>query len=106
MKTIQLLGLILLLSFSPALAGGTKDYSGPITTNATSQTLVSAIPQRSYLLFQNISADTLWISINANATQDSPSIKFVAGALFEWRKNTFIPTEKLAIIGPNAGAKF
>ncbi len=67
---------------TPAVA--CVDRSGALTVGGTAQTLMAANPARRGYRVQNLSSTDLWINDKGQAaTAAPPSIKLVAGALYE-----------------------
>ncbi|MEA3186219.1 MAG: hypothetical protein QOD99_49 [Chthoniobacter sp.] len=102
---LALLFACALLCVSTLHAVDLRDDSGTIVSGGTSQVLEGATSQRRYFLFQNISADTLWLNFGTAAVQDAPSIKIIAGASIVF-ESSYVPPDAVYLIGPTTGAKF
>jgi hypothetical protein len=83
-------------------AGAPTNRSGTITTGGTSQQLAPAVPNRSYLFIQNLSAGDLWIDFSTPAVVASPSIKIVSGAAFVMEAS-FVASCAVNVIGATTG---
>lgn len=87
------------------IRGSLTDYSGTITTGGSSQSIISANTNRSYLFIENVSSDLLWINFTSAANEDQPSIRIGPGGAFVM-EGFFVSTEIIAIIGPTTGQEF
>jgi len=92
--------------FTTAIAGVTyTDRSGTITVGGTAQQLAAANASRKGYFVQNNSAGDLWINSVATAVLSQPSLKIVAGALYESPANG-VPVTAISIIGATTGQTF
>lgn len=98
---------------TPVAQGALTNRSGTITAGGTAQVLAAANTARRYLMIQNASVGTLWVSLDTTAVAGSPSIALEGcnvandgsgGSLvFE---GSFIPTGAISIIGATTGQAF
>lgn len=85
--------------------GGLTDLSGTLTLGASAQQIQAETKGRRYFLFQNISANTMFLNFGVTAVQDTPSIKVTAGSTF-LMENSFISGDLISLIGVTTGDKF
>lgn len=81
------------------------DKSGTIATGGTAQTAIALNANRRAFWIQNLSAGDLWISDVGTATAASPSLKIVAGGLYESMPGN-CPTSAISIIGATTSQAF
>lgn len=81
------------------------DKSGTITTGGTAQTAIALNANRRAFWIQNLSSGDLWISDVGTATAASPSLKIVAGGLYESMPGN-CPTSAISIIGATTSQAF
>jgi hypothetical protein len=81
------------------------DRSGTITTGGTAQTLMAANGLRAGYSVQNLSSGDLWISDVGTAAASQPSMKIVAGALYE-SPMTGVPRGAISIYGATTAQAF
>ena len=81
------------------------DKSGTIATGGTAQTAIALNANRRAFWIQNLSAGDLWISDVGPATAASPSLKIVAGGLYESMPGN-CPTSAISIIGATTSQAF
>lgn len=74
-------GLLMVTTLS--LRGGLIDRSGTMAEGGTSQEVAATSLARLYFLFQNASAEDMWLNFGVDAVADSPSIKVEPGGSFE-----------------------
>lgn len=86
-------------------AGRLTNLSGTIATGAVSQSIQDENDYRRYFFFQNISTDVLWVDFGSTAVQDQPAIKIPPDGVLAY-EGSYVPTDAVHVIGPNAGAKF
>lgn len=85
---------------------GYSDKSGTITSGGNAQSLMAANPSRKGFWVQNNSAEDLWIrDTGTAAAATQPSLKIVAGALYE-TPITGCPTGAVSIFGATTGQAF
>lgn len=81
------------------------DKSGTIAAGGTAQTAIALNANRRAFWIQNLSAGDLWISDVGPATAASPSLKIVAGGLYESMPGN-CPTSAISIIGATTSQAF
>lgn len=81
------------------------DKSGTIAAGGTAQTAIALNANRRAFWIQNLSAGDLWISDVGTATAASPSLKIVAGGLYESMPGN-CPTSAISIIGATTSQEF
>ena len=81
------------------------DKSGNIAAGGTAQTAIALNANRRAFWIQNLSAGDLWISDVGTATAASPSLKIVAGGLYESMPGN-CPTSAISIIGATTSQAF
>lgn len=82
------------------------NISGEIVTAGIAQTLSASSDSRRGFMVQNLSADDLWVNEGGTTAAPSrPSIKIIAGALYESPYNIPCPYE-ISIYGATAGQSF
>lgn len=81
------------------------DKSGTIAAGGTAQTAIALNANRRAFWIQNLSAGDLWISDVGTATAASPSLKIVAGGLYESMPGN-CPTSAISIIGATTSQAF
>lgn len=81
------------------------DKSGTIAAGGTAQTAIASNASRRGYWIQNLSAGDLWISDVGPATAASPSLKIVAGGLYESMPGN-CPTSAISIIGATTSQAF
>ena len=87
-------------------AGATAtDKSGTIAAGGTAQTAIALNANRRAFWIQNLSAGDLWISDVGTAAAASPSLKIVAGGLYESMPGN-CPTSAISIIGATTSQAF
>lgn len=86
-------------------SGTFTDRSGTITLGGTAQQVAAANSSRKYFLFQNVSAETLWINFGTTAVANQPSIKIPVDAGFVL-EGLFINTALISVIGATTGSAF
>lgn len=84
--------------------GTLRDASGSITAGGTAQTVLEPATRR-YLLFQNVSDETMWLNFGGTATAGSGSLKVVAGAAFVF-EDGFATSQSLSVLGTTTGKEF
>src|SRR5690242_10018443 len=62
--------------------GAFWDHSGTITTANASQIVMRERDSRCYLLFQNLSNQTMWLSFSRGAIASQPSVRVDPGDTF------------------------
>jgi hypothetical protein len=84
------------------------DHSGTITSPAVSIPLMSANPDRQYLLVQNpinLQSADLWINFGSTATDSQPSIQIRPGEKLVF-EGTSAPIEFITIFGVIKGQQY
>ncbi len=81
------------------------DKSGTIAAGGTAQTAIALNANRRAFWIQNLSSGDLWISDVGTATAASPSLKIVAGGLYESMPGN-CPTSAISIIGATTSQAF
>lgn len=81
------------------------DQSGTITTGGTSQELAPARTRRRYFLFENISAEDMWLDFGTAAVADEPSIKVPTGGSFVMESG-LVSSKAINVIAATTGSKF
>ena len=81
------------------------DKSGNIAAGGTAQTAIALNANRRAFWIQNLSSGDLWISDVGTATTASPSLKIVAGGLYESQPG-HCPTSAISIIGSTTSQAF
>lgn len=77
-----------------------------ITAGGTSQQVFAANPRRRVFMFQNLSAETLYLNFGTNASSTARnSVAVVAGALYESPPN-YCPTTTINVVGATTGSAF
>lgn len=88
---------------------GTKatltDRSGTISNGGTSQEVMGANANRTYLLVQNVSAGDLWINFGVAAVANQSSIKLAPGAAFVMEDNA-VEVRAVNVIGATTGQAY
>jgi hypothetical protein len=88
------------------LRGAFTNRSGSITTGATAQAVCAANAKRRFLLFQNISAEDMWINFDGTtAVADQPSILLPTKTSMIW-DGPFVPNGAISVIAATTGSKF
>lgn len=73
------------------------DRSGTITAGATAQTIMAANPRRRGFMIQNVSDTDMWFDMGVTAVAAAPSVRVVAGGLYETPPNAQ-PTGHVSLI--------
>lgn len=85
------------------------DASGAIAVDATAQPLLTAVQpgdkDRRYFLFQNNSANPMWLNFGAVAVDAPPSIQIAAGTAYE-NPPHFCPAGAVSVWGTTAADAF
>lgn len=81
------------------------DRSGTIAAANTAQDVCAENMKRYGFFFQNVSDTDMWLNFGSNATADQPSIKVIAGALWEAPLNG-VPVARVSVICSVLGKKF
>jgi hypothetical protein len=86
--------------------GALTNRSGSIATGATAQAVCAANPNRSFLFFQNISAEDMFINFDGvTAVADQPSILLPTKTSLIW-DGPFIPNGAISVIAATTGSKY
>lgn len=93
------------LPIDSVVAAAATDRSGTITTGGTAQTLMALNATRRGYWVQNLSSADLWISTIGTAAASQPSLKLVAGALYETPVH-HTSTATVSIFGATTGQAF
>lgn len=91
-----------------AIVGQPKTHtnrSGSITSGGVAQQLMAANARRTGFLVQNVSDTDMWVSWIGTASAGQPSLKLVAGALYE-TKDTACPQTAISIFCATTGKEF
>lgn len=76
-----------------------------IAAGATSQQVFAENPGRKYLLFQNQSAENMFLDFGINAVADVPAIRIPPGASFVM-ESSFVSGDSVHVIAATLGSKF
>jgi hypothetical protein len=94
----------LLQEIDGKLGGGVfVDRSGTIATGGVAQQIAAANAARRYLIFQNVSDETMWINSGVAAVANQPSLKILAGGNYE---PLVPPTGTVSVISATTGKAF
>lgn len=85
--------------------GALTDGSGTITTGGASQQIFAANSTRKYFIFENVSAENLWIDFGTAAVANQPSFKVVPNGQFVM-EDFFVSTQTVNVIGATTGLAF
>jgi hypothetical protein len=81
------------------------DRSGTITAGGTAQEIAPANPMRRGFLIQNISDTDMWFNVGTVAVANQPSVRIIAGALYE-APTAATPKGALSVIGATTAKAF
>lgn len=82
-----------------------NDLSGTMTTGGTAQVVSVANSGRKYFLFQNQSAEVMWINFGAVAVADRPSIQIPASG-GAYILDDPVSGQSVSVISATTGSKF
>jgi hypothetical protein len=93
-------------TFVTPIRGALTNRSGSITTGATAQAVCAANVNRNFLMFQNVSAEDMWINFDGTtAVADQPSILLPTKTSLIW-DGPFVPNGAISVIAATTGSKF
>lgn len=86
--------------------GAWQNRSGTITTGGTAQTLAAYFENRRLFFFQNPSDTGMWLSFDATAVADQPSILIPANGGYYENPPHFCPTGPVSVMCASTGKSF